>query len=140
MTYRLRNLSEQEFTALVKKRDRDAIDAVVPLGGKTFESKFKSKLEAAFSQRLEFEKRASLLSYVAYEPLNLRLPGRKNFYKPDFLVVHDDGRLTFYEVKGFSRSNDRSLVKLKTAAGMTPWARFILVKRIKGEWIERVII
>ncbi|HMF85887.1 MAG TPA: hypothetical protein VK598_06005 [Nitrospiraceae bacterium] len=73
-----------------------------------------------------------------FEPLNLRLPGKKNFYKPDFLVLAGDG-LTFYEVKGRNPSDDRSLVKIKTAAGITPWAKFVLVKRVDGTWDERTI-
>jgi hypothetical protein len=145
---RTRNLSEEEFTALVKRRDRDAIDAAVPRGGKPSQearpankvkSAYRSKLEGAFSQKLAFEKMAGLLSYVAYEPMNLRLPGSKNFYKPDFLVMDEQRKLIFYEVKGRNLSDDRSLVKLKVAAAITPWAQFVLVKRINGEWNERII-
>lgn len=96
---------------------------------------YRSKLEHLFAHKLEMEKRAFLLESFSYEPLNLRLPGKKNFYKPDFLVVDDTSLqgLTFYEVKGHNRSDDRSLVKMKTAAGLNPWAKFVLVKHVKGE-------
>ena len=97
---------------------------------------YRSKLEAAYANKLEFEKRAGVIHDWWFEPLNLRLPGDKNFYKPDFLVRASDG-LTFYEVKGRNKSDDRSLVKIKTAAGLTPWAHFIQVKRINGQWEER---
>ena len=86
--------------------------------------------------------RANEISNFYYEPLNLRLPGKKNFYKPDFLVIANgtlDGGLTFYEVKGRNKSDARSLVKIKTAAGLNTWVRFVLVKRIGGQWEERVI-
>jgi len=151
MTARPRNLSEDEFAALVAKRDRDAIDAAVPRGGqpsqearlankvKSASFPFRSKLEAAWAEKLAFEKQIQLLSYVAYEPLNLRLPGNRNFWKPDFLVRDKVGTLIFYEVKGHNLSDDRSLVKMKVAAAITPWARFVLVKRIQGAWEERII-
>ena len=178
MTARPRNLSEDEFAALVAKRDRDAIERVrstAATGRAVMDStqshdriarpgasasasspyrsksstarqelavpspKFRSKLEAAWAEKLAFEKQIQLLSYVAYEPLNLRLPGNRNFWKPDFLVRDKVGTLIFYEVKGHNLSDDRSLVKMKVAAAITPWARFVLVKRIQGAWEERII-
>lgn len=100
---------------------------------------YRSKLEAAWASKLELDRRAGFNDVILYEPLNLRLPGKKNFYKPDFLVREVGDLLTFYEVKGFNKSDDRSLVKMKTAAGLNPWARFVLVKRIKGAWEEKCI-
>jgi len=99
---------------------------------------YKSKLEETFAYRLVLERAGGEIANFWYEPLNLRLPGGKNFYKPDFLVLAGDG-LTFYEIKGRNKSDDRSLVKIKTAAGLTPWAKFILVKWIGGQWDERTI-
>ena len=55
-------------------------------------------------------------------------------YTPDFLLVINLGGLIAYEVKGFMR--DDALVKLKTAARQFPWIDFVLVRRVKGEWIE----
>lgn len=101
-------------------------------------SPYRSKLERAFAEHLVYLRIAGLLTAWSYEPLNLRLPGKKNFYKPDFLVQDSHG-LTFYEVKGRNKSDERSLVKIKTAAGLNPWARFIWVTQQKGEWIERII-
>ena len=99
-------------------------------------SPYKSKLEALYARELAALEHAGVIISWQYEPLNFRLPGQRNFYKPDFLV-RDDGGLTFYEVKGRNISDDRSLVKIKTAAGLNTWARFMLVKRIKGQWEER---
>jgi hypothetical protein len=101
--------------------------------------KFRSKLETAFAGYLDMQRRAGIFRDIWYEPLNLRLPGQKNFYKPDFFVLEAAGGIILYEVKGYSPSNERSLVKLKTAAGLHTWARFVLVKRIKGHWEERVM-
>lgn len=99
---------------------------------------FKSKLERAWANYLHGLWMLKTISHYYYEPMNLRLPGKRNFYKPDFLVLGVDG-LTFYEVKGRNKSDDRSLVKMKTAAGIHQWVRFVLVKRIRGNWEERVI-
>jgi hypothetical protein len=72
--------------------------------------------------------------------MNIKLPGQKNFYKPDFLAIGvADDRVTFYEVKGRNKSDERSLVKIKTAAGIHTWAQFVLVKYINGQWDERLI-
>jgi len=99
---------------------------------------YRSKLESAWANHLDMQVVGGEIARWWFEPLNLRLPGKKNFYKPDFLVLAGDG-LTFYEVKGRNPSDDRSLVKIKTAAGITPWAKFVLVKRVDGTWDERTI-
>ncbi len=108
-------------------------------GTRTTLSPYRSKLEAAWANYLTGLGHLGAITNFWYEPMNLRLPGMKNFYKPDFLVMDAERQLTFYEVKGRNKSDDRSLVKIKTAAGLTPWARFVLVKRIGGMWEERVI-
>lgn len=114
-----------------------------PVAGATpvASSKYKSKLEAAFAAKLDLEMRARFFTGLLgwwYERVNVRLPGKKNFYKPDFLVQRVDG-LTFYDTKGKNKSDDRSLVKIKTAAGLNPWARFIQVRCLSGVWEERLI-
>ena len=103
-------------------------------------SPYRSKLEAAWANYLTGLRYLGTITGFWYEPMNLRLPGMKNFYKPDFLVMDAERQLTFYEVKGRNKSDDRSLVKIKTAAGVTPWAKFVLVKRIGGQWEERTIV
>lgn len=100
--------------------------------------RYRSKLEAAYAQQLEAQQFSKEITAWWYEPLNLRLPGKRNFYKPDFLVLAGDG-LTFYEVKGRNKSDDRSLVKAKTAAGIHVWARFVWVTRPAGLWEERCL-
>lgn len=109
-----------------------------PAGSNPAPSPFRSKLEAAYANYLECQRRAGMIASWQYEPVNFRLPGKKNFYKPDFLVVAGDG-LTFFDTKGRNKSDDRSLVKIKTAAGLNRWARFVQVKLVKGVWEERLI-
>jgi len=146
--------SEADLKRLIQNRDRVRDSADQHIGhsktGRTpraklpatnlapSPSKYRSKLEETFAYRLVLEKRTGIILDYWYEPANLRLPGEKNFYKPDFLVLTAGG-LTFYEVKGRNMSDDASLVKIKTAAGLTPWAKFVLVKRINGQWDERMI-
>lgn len=101
-------------------------------------SRYRSKLEADFALYLIWQCRSGSIAAWWYEPVSLKLPGPRNRYTPDFLVLAGDG-LTFYEVKGWSPSYDRSIVKLKTAAGLTPWATFILVTRDKMGWHEKRI-
>jgi hypothetical protein len=47
-------------------------------------------------------------------------------YTPDFMVVHA-GAVEFHEVKGFMREDAH--VKIKVAARLFPWARFIVVRK-----------
>lgn len=101
-------------------------------------SAYKSKLELAYSRYLDALKAAGEIDGWRYEPANFRLPGKKNFYKPDF-VVWKGRTVAFYDTKGRNKSDDRSLVKIKTAAGLNPWARFYQVRRVKGVWDERGI-
>lgn len=99
---------------------------------------YKSKTEIRFVQHLEALEFGKFITSWQYEPCNFRLPGKKNYYKSDFLVCDSHG-LTFYDTKGWNKSDARSLVKIKTAAGLNRWARFIQVKWIKGVWEERLI-
>ena len=143
----VRGAVDARHSTVTSGSSRDAaIHKTTSRRGESAPSPYRSKLEAAWAQKLEMEKRAGEIVEFYYEPANLRLPGGRNYYKPDFLVHHgsigNDGvhvRLTFYEIKGRNPSDDRSLVKLKTAAGLNPWARFILVKRVNGQWEEREI-
>ncbi len=142
MNFRPRHISEEELTQMQQR-----VSGGKPLGKpvtsatahRLAHSPYKSKLEAAWANYLTGLRYLGTITGFWYEPLNLRLPGEKNFYKPDFLVRDADDHLTFYEVKGRNKSDDRSLVKIKTAAGITPWAKFVLIKRIGGQWEERII-
>jgi len=71
-----------------------------------------------------------------FEPVKLRL-AKNTFYTPDFLVVCPE-HFEFHEVKGFVR--DDAMVKIKVAARLYPWFRFVLVKsdRRKG-WTRREV-
>jgi len=76
--------------------------------------------------------RGRRLASIRIQAFTLKL-GDRTRYTPDFSAVVD-GRMTFYEVKGFMR--DDAAVKLKTAARAYPEFDFVLVRRVKGKWEE----
>lgn len=53
-------------------------------------------------------------------------------YTPD-LWTFDASRLTAWEIKGYMR--DDALVKLKVAARMFPFIRFVIVRSRAGQWL-----
>ncbi len=94
-----------------------------------------NKLETAFWGRLQ----EARFVWARREPFALRLAGRTR-YTPDFGSAQFVGRdavpyVTCWEVKGFMR--DDAAVKIKVAADMFRWIRFVLVTREKGIWICR---
>lgn len=95
-----------------------------------------NKTERAFYAALGLRAQAGEIDWWAFEPLKLRLAD-KTFYTPDFLVMEPDGRLVFYEVKGFWRDDAR--VKIKVAASMYWMFRFVSVKKTKRGFDEEEI-
>jgi hypothetical protein len=76
-----------------------------------------------------------ILAYE-YEPIKLRL-AKGTFYTPDFLVVYPD-HFEFHEVKGYAR--DDAMVKVKVAARLYPWFRFVLVRYDKKKgWVKKEV-
>jgi hypothetical protein len=93
----------------------------------TDESKL-NKTERAFLQWLRLQ---PSVAWIGIQNVTLKLADDCR-YTPDFLWVNLIGDLEFIEVKGFWRDDAR--VKIKVAARQFPWARFIAVRRVKGEW------
>lgn len=54
------------------------------------------------------------------------------FYKPDFTVIMWDGTTQYHETKGFER--EAAMLRLKVAAGIYTFAKFVLVKRYESAW------
>ena len=108
-----------------------------------------NKLEQRYARQLELLKRAGEILDWRYEPIRLRIgtSGNKGtpsaFYKVDFLVVreidlsqshgHYQTKFEFHETKGFWREAAR--VRIRVAADLYPWWRFVGVQFKKGEWI-----
>lgn len=90
-----------------------------------------NKLEKAFLGHLQA---ISSGDYIHAQAITLKLANGVR-YTPDVLLYTDgpDGHgVIAYEVKGFMR--DDAAVKLKVAASLYPWIKFILVWRKAGEW------
>ena len=105
-----------------------------------------NRLEQAFALKLEHERRYGKIFRWEFEPVRLKLAGKKCTYTPDFMVVRKSAQpehvtlegeplssIEFFEVKGKFIREDAA-VKLKVAAGLYPFWRFILAKCIKGAW------
>ena len=93
-----------------------------------------NKLETRYGQYLTLRKHAGEIMDWRYEAIKLRL-APKTYFTPDFCVWYPDGALEFLEVKGFMR--DDAAVKLKTAAVLFPYHRFVLVTWEHGKWNEK---
>lgn len=121
-------------------------------------SPYKSTWEARYAQHLDVLKAAGAIVGWWYEPVRFRLPGKRNFYKADFLVQRQvfaealsagvpaqqllpTLTIEIHEVKGWSKNRRESVTKLKTAAGLNQWAIFRMVEwdRKTRQWTERVI-
>lgn len=83
-----------------------------------------NKTEAAHAQDLEMRKRVGEVLDYRWQPLRLKLAPDCT-YEPDFLVIQANGEVVFEEVKGAFITDD-ALVKVKVAAQMFPWFRFVL--------------
>lgn len=157
----LKNLTEQEFAALVKRRDCDPVERVrsstdarrtTRESGSSFEaaiqqtgsrrgesasSPYRSKLERAWANYLQGLWMLKAIQLWLYEPISFKLaPGKR--YRPDFMVWKSDGAIEFQEVKGRWTKNRRDgMTHLKWAAQLYPMFSWLLVERAKnGGWDE----
>ncbi|MDN8066312.1 hypothetical protein [Burkholderia vietnamiensis] len=94
-----------------------------------------NKTEAAYAELLAARVHVGEILEFKFESLKLRLADR-TWYTPDFAVVLPDGAREIHEVKG--RWTDDARVKIKVAADLYPYYRFIAVRRVKGEWVREV--
>jgi predicted nuclease of restriction endonuclease-like RecB superfamily len=105
--------------------------------------KYRSKWEREFHEILKARFPGA---WIEYEPMSLKLADRAK-YTPDFGVVDRMNpnpalatKVVFWEVKGHWREAAR--VRIKVAARLYPWARFIAVvkqkKRDGGGWKEEI--
>lgn len=93
-----------------------------------------SKLNGLERQWLEVL-RSRPFDWLGIQPMGLKLADNCR-YHPDFVTLCD-GQITAWETKGFMR--DDAALKLKIAARNYPFIRFVLVTRVKKEWIEKEV-
>jgi hypothetical protein len=94
-----------------------------------------NKTEAAWADQLELLKKADKIIDWRFNSVRFRL-GDGAYYKPDFFVIYPD-HFELHEVKGFWR--EAAKVRIKTAAELYPWIRWVVVRLEKGSWdIKRI--
>jgi len=92
-----------------------------------------NKTEAAYAELLAARVHVGEILEFKFESIKLRLADR-TWYTPDFALVLPDGAREIHEVKG--HWTDDARVKVKVAAELYPYYRFIAVRRVRGEWIR----
>lgn len=136
------SMTRQEYQELLNRRKADP----KPEPPQAVESKAQAthgasdtpnKTEAAFGLHL---KALYPGAAILFNKVKLRL-AKKTWYAPDYMVItgtYDDPVPLFFEVKGFMR--DDAAVKIKVAAEQNRWAKFYVVRKVKGgAWkVERV--
>ena len=93
-----------------------------------------NKTETAYAEFLEFEKSQGRVLWFGFEKIRLVIADgkRKAWFKPDFFVVLPDGTIEARETKGWWREAAR--LRIKVAADLYPWIRFLGVKRDGSGW------
>lgn len=89
-----------------------------------------NRTELAYAQNLELKKRAGKIIDWRFNSIRFRL-GQGAYYKPDFLVVKEDC-FEIHETKGFMR--EAANVRIKTAADLYPWFKWVLVRVTPAGW------
>ncbi len=90
-----------------------------------------NKTEAAYHAHLQTLHALGVVTWHRFEPMKLRL-ATGAYYKPDFGVRLESGEFQLHETKGHWREAAR--VRIKVAAELFPFFRFIAIKRVNGGW------
>ncbi len=88
-----------------------------------------NKSESAYAAHLESLKKAGELHSYQFEAIKFRLADN-TFYSPDFLVISANMFVEVHEFKGFWQDDAR--VKIKVAAALYPFFRFVAVTKDKN--------
>ena len=91
-----------------------------------------NKTEQAYAALLEQRKQAGEIHHYQFEAMALKL-AKLTTYTPDFFIINADGTIEFIEIKGFWHQAGR--IKIKMAAELHPWFRFVAVQYKKKEWV-----
>jgi len=90
-----------------------------------------NKLELRYADQMELMKRSGNIVDWKFEGLRFKLADGA-WYKPDFLIVMP-GRFEIHETKGHWREAAR--VRIKVAADLYPWFKFVAVRWEKKQWV-----
>ena len=86
----------------------------------------KNKTEDQYEAMLKDRLSQGVIAAYKFEPMKLRLADLTS-YTPDFMVITAEGHVEFHEVKGFWTDDAR--VKIKVAAELFPWFKFVAVQK-----------
>jgi hypothetical protein len=91
--------------------------------------------ETKYAKILEQQRRAGVIAWWRFESMRFKLANGA-WFKPDFAVVQNDGKLELYEVKGYWR--EAAKLRIKVAADQFPFT-FVVVKKAGSGWTREVI-
>jgi hypothetical protein len=89
-----------------------------------------NRTEAAYADQLELLKIAGKIIDWRFNAIRFRMADGA-YYKPDFMIIKEDC-CELHEVKGFWR--EAAKVRIKVAAELYPWFRWVVVRLVKGKW------
>lgn len=146
MNHRVPRISQADWKALQRRkigqsRPGKPVDIKIEgvgqgLKGIEAPGAFMSKLEQKYALLLQGWTQHGVISAFYYETVKLRL-AKRTWYTPDFFLSYPDGHFEFHEVKGFRR--DDAMIKLKVAAELHRWVRFVLIEEEGHRWHWRLI-
>lgn len=84
-------------------------------------------LERTWSLHLEQQRLAGLIDRWYFEPMSIRLGRPACAYKPDFMVIDNEGYIEFHETKG--HMEEAAAVRIKVAAEKHPEFVFKLIRK-----------
>lgn len=133
-----RRFSTRIYRQAKSKHERSTLPA--PTGRKRTPQERMNKGEAAYAQVLD--RRPDVVGWW-YEAMSWRLADDTR-YVPDFLVLFDNGRVEWHEVKAAARKaggedfgvTEVSWAKIKLAAELAPFP-VVVVWPDRGTWRER---
>jgi hypothetical protein len=96
-----------------------------------------NRTEGEYHEMLAARSRAGEITWWGYEKMKLKLADNTTI-TVDFLVITSSNEVELHEVKG-TWFPEHNRVKLKVAAEMYPFFRFILCKKDKEGWHYREI-
>jgi len=96
-----------------------------------------NKGETRYAQSLEHDRQARMhVRWWGFQVLKLRLGGGA-WYTPDFTVISRAGAIECHEYKGHWEEAAR--VRIKVAASLYPWIRFVVVKGSRNGHTTEVV-
>ena len=98
----------------------------------------RSKMEANFARYLKWMKDQGDIKVWAYEVNEFVFPVKRGMvsYKPDFLIIENDGSMMYYEVKGYM--DQRSITALKRMKKYYPHIKIIVIDKYFMKRLEDV--